>query len=87
MKHRSITDPILGVSIILGVGDGRAQILWADGMCFVDEAALCTGEWKPVVFPDVDEKTPPAAVICRATAFAVSAWIKEGFERLWKGLP
>ena len=87
MKHRAITDPILGITLTLGVNDGLARISWTDGSCHVNEAALCLGRWTPAEFPDYPEKMPPIAVVCRATALAVGAWLKEDLKSLFERLP
>jgi len=96
MKHCAITDPVLGITLTLGVNDGLARISWSSGSCHVKEADLCLGRWTPVEFPEplrttsiggYPEKTPPIAVVCRATALAVGAWLKEDLKALSERLP
>lgn len=89
MKHRVITDPVLGLTLGVGFSEDLARIAWDNGTCHVDAADLSLGRWTPAVFEDRTEleKTPPAAVVCRATALAVGAWIKEGVQRTLEGLP
>ncbi len=89
MKFRVIQDPALCITLTLGVGDDEAlaRISWVDGSCHVDAAALSLGRWAPAEFPGHPEPTPPPAVVCRATALAVGAWIKESAQCFLKGLP
>ncbi len=82
MKHRVITDPVLCITLTLGVNGGLARISWSDGSCHVNEAALCLGRWTLAKFQDHPEQTPPAAVVCCATALAVGAWINESIGLL-----
>ena len=87
MKHRSITDPVLGITLTLGVSGGLARISWSDGACHVNEAALCLGLWEVAEFPDHPEKVPPIAVVCRATALAVGAWLNEDLKQIVERMP
>ena len=87
MKHRAILDPVLGFTLTLGVNGGLARISWNSGACHVNEADLCLGRWTPAEFPDHPEQTPPIAVVCRATAIAVGAWLKEDLKGLVERLP
>ncbi len=87
VKHRSITDPVLGITLTLGVNDGLARISWSSGACHVQEADLCLGRWTPAEFPDHPEPSPSIAVVCRATAIAVGAWLKEDLRAIVERLP
>jgi len=79
VKHRVITDPISCITLTLGVDDGEiARISWSEGSCHVIAEDLSQGRW--VLLVDLPGQTPPAAVVCRATALAVGAWIKEGVQ-------
>lgn len=86
MKHRVINDGRFGITLTLGVGEKQvlARISWVDGSCLVDAADLSMGRWTPGT---AAEETPPVSVVCRATALAVGAWIKEGVLGALEGLP
>jgi hypothetical protein len=89
VKHRVIQDGALGIGLTLGVGEGEklARISWSDGSCHVDAAALSLGRWVPAPDCAPFDQLPPIPVVCRATALAVGAWIKEDVMSAVEGLP
>ena len=89
MKHRAITDPILCMTLTLGVGDDAAlaRISWNKGSCHVKAADLSLGRWTRVEFPGCPEQTPPVDVVCRATALAVGAMLKDDLQSTLARLP
>lgn len=87
MRHRVITDvaaPVHSIVISLGVGPDQhdARITWTEGSCTVEGDPLTLGLWAHKC-GDI----PPAAVVCRATALAVGAVLKDEFLRALERLP
>lgn len=87
MRHRVINDGRFGITLTLGVGDDQslARISWVEGSCHVQAADLSLGRWTPAEF-GYPEPSPPATVVCRATALAVRACVKEGVLAALEGL-
>jgi hypothetical protein len=84
MKHRVLNDGKCGITLTLGVGpqEAEARVSWCEGSCMLDAASLVLGLWV-----QLSGEVPPAIVVCRATALAVGAWIKEDVARVLERLP
>lgn len=100
MRRRTIDDRVTGIVVELGAGDGtEARIAWVSGeeplspssvldrACWVDSSALAFGRWVPTRTEEGESVAPPIEVVCRATALAVGAWIKDGVLSALEGLP